>query len=88
MRKSLGMHLATITDPAQIIDFLKMIFIGNILYVWGIATIKFSVLAFYWRLFSVNARLVIYIVTFMAAAWLIALVCMPSNYLGRSDLMN
>lgn len=74
MRKSLGMHVTSILDPFQIIDFLRNVFIAQLLYVVGIATIKFTVLAFYWRLFAVNARIAIYIVTFMAVGWLIALV--------------
>lgn len=74
MRKSLGKHITELLDPNDIIDFLKNVYIAQILYVLSIVAIKYSVLAFYWRLFSVNARAVIYIVTFMVTGWLIALV--------------
>ncbi|KAH7073652.1 hypothetical protein BKA63DRAFT_38141 [Paraphoma chrysanthemicola] len=74
MRKSLGVHLPTITDMSRIEDFLKNIFIANILYTLSITTIKLSILAFYWRLFGVTASIVIYIVTFMSLAWCIAIL--------------
>jgi hypothetical protein len=74
MRKSLGVHVAEITDPMRIIDFLRNIWIAQILYTFSISTIKFSVLAFYWRLFSIKGRRTIYVVTFMSASWLIAIV--------------
>ncbi|KAF2196640.1 hypothetical protein GQ43DRAFT_435834 [Delitschia confertaspora ATCC 74209] len=73
MRKSLGLHAATLASSAQVIDFLRNVFIANILYTFCISTIKFSVLAFYWRLFAVNARISIYIVTFMAVSWCTAI---------------
>ena len=75
MRKQLGLHAAGIA-PADIIDFLRNVFIAQMLYVWAISTIKFSVLAFYWRLFSVNARIAIYIGMFLSVGWLITLVCL------------
>ncbi|KAH7018654.1 hypothetical protein B0J12DRAFT_722435 [Macrophomina phaseolina] len=74
MRKSLGLHIAEITDPDRIIEFLKIVYIIQIMYVWAISITKFSVLAFYWRLFSVSARITIWIVTFMAVSWFVALV--------------
>jgi hypothetical protein len=74
MRKLLGMHITAVTDPNEIVDFLRNVYIAQILYVLCIVAIKYSVLAFYWRLFSVRARTLIYVVTFMVTGWLIALV--------------
>lgn len=68
------MHITAVQDPNDIVDFLRNVYIGQILYVLSIVAIKYSVLAFYWRLFSVSARVAIYIVTFMVTGWLIALV--------------
>ncbi|KAF2832046.1 hypothetical protein CC86DRAFT_85348 [Ophiobolus disseminans] len=80
MRKSLGVHVADITDPIRIVDFLRNVWIANILYTFSISMIKFSVLAFYWRLFSVKAQRMIYIVTVMVMAWLVAiLLCVVFN---------
>jgi hypothetical protein len=73
MRKSLGIHVTEVEIP-DLIQFLKYVFAGQLLYVWAIAIIKFSILAFYWRLFSVSARIPIFIVTFIVFAWIMALV--------------
>jgi hypothetical protein len=73
MRKSLGVHIIILTPP-DIIDFLKSVFIGQILYTFSITTIKLSVLAFYWRLFEIKARTTIYIVTAMSLSWCLAIV--------------
>ena len=77
MRKSLGVHITDITNPLDIVDFLKSVFIGQILYTFSITTIKLSVLAFYWRLFEIKARITIYIVTAMSISWCIAIVRPP-----------
>jgi hypothetical protein len=74
MRKSLGVHITDITNPLDIVDFLKSVFIGQILYTFSITTIKLSVLAFYWRLFEIKARVTIYIVTAMSISWCTAIV--------------
>ena len=74
MRESLGLHITEITDPLQIIRFLKNIYVGQILYTLSITAIKLSVLAFYWRLFEIKARLTIYVVTGASIAWCTAIV--------------
>lgn len=79
MRKSLGLHAGEITDPTRIMDFLRNIWIAQILYTFAISTIKFSVLAFYWRLFSVKGRTTIYLVTGMAVAWCVAIVSVTAR---------
>lgn len=74
MRPSLGLHISDITDLDQVMDFLKNIYIGNILYTLTITSIKLSVLAFYWRLFEIKARFTIIIVTCCSIAWCISIV--------------
>jgi hypothetical protein len=80
MRESLGLHITEIQDPFQIIAFLKNIYVGNILYTLSITAIKLSVLAFYWRLFEIKARIAIYVVTAAAITWCISiLLCVIFN---------
>ncbi|EMD61100.1 hypothetical protein GGP41_010008 [Bipolaris sorokiniana] len=80
MRDSLGLHIYEIENPLQIIAFLKNIYVGNILYTLCITSVKLSVLAFYWRLFEIKARITIYIVTAAAIAWCTAiLLCVIFN---------
>lgn len=80
MRESLGLHATEIQDPAQAIAFLKNIYVGNILYTLSITAIKLSVLAFYWRLFEIKARITIYIVTAAAIIWCISIVSLSFPY--------
>ncbi|PVH94267.1 hypothetical protein DM02DRAFT_197254 [Periconia macrospinosa] len=74
MRKSLGLHITTIQDPFQIMAFLKNIYVANMLYTCSITAIKLSILGFYWRLFSLKARVVIYVTLGMVLAWWIAIM--------------
>lgn len=73
MRPYIGKQVTELQIP-EVIQFLKLVFWGQILYVWAIPVIKFSILAFYWRLFSVSARIPIWIAFFIVFAWLMALV--------------
>ncbi|KAF1844725.1 uncharacterized protein K460DRAFT_97550 [Cucurbitaria berberidis CBS 394.84] len=75
MRSMLGRHVDSLPNPLMIIDFLKCIWIAQIFYTFAIACIKFAVLAFYWRLFSVHARTAIWIVAAACVAWFIAILC-------------
>jgi hypothetical protein len=74
MRSNLGRHVTDLSSPLEIIDFLRVVFIANIFYTFAIANIKFVVLAFYWRLFSVKMRTTIWIVAGMCVAWFVAIV--------------
>ncbi|KAF2649985.1 hypothetical protein K491DRAFT_721173 [Lophiostoma macrostomum CBS 122681] len=78
MRKSLGMHvtdiLQTPTGIADLTSFLKYVFVGQIFYLLGIAVVKFSIIAFYWRLFAVTARIPIFIMAGVVFSWLMALL--------------
>jgi hypothetical protein len=75
MRPTLG-HQAADLQLEQVIQFLYYVFWGQILYLTSIAITKFSILAFYWRLFSLTARIPILIVTFVVFSWLMCLVCL------------
>lgn len=76
MRQTLG-HQAADLELEQIIEFLYYVFWGQILYLTSIAITKFSILAFYWRLFALTARIPILIVTLVVFAWLLSLVRLP-----------
>lgn len=73
MRPYLGRQVTDLEMP-QVVEFLEYVFWGQIIYVWSIPVIKFSILAFYWRLFSVAARVPILAVSFIVFSWLMALV--------------
>jgi hypothetical protein len=78
MWPALGIHIAELMgrpDGLEIITrFLKMVFIGQLLYTFGVAVSKFAILAFYWRLFSITARIPIYIMSFIVFGWLTGIV--------------
>ncbi|CAI6337187.1 unnamed protein product [Periconia digitata] len=76
MRISLGLHITDITNPLQVMDFLRNIYVANMLYTCCISAIKLSILGFYWRLFSLKARVVIYITLGMVLAWWIAIMAL------------
>ena len=61
----------------QLEPFEKGIFISQICWTFGIWTVKYSILAFYWRLFSANRRLIQVIIWILAGAvmaWGLAVV--------------
>lgn len=57
MGPDLGRHVVDEVPIPEVIRFLKFLFAAQILYVVALATIKFSILALYWRLFSMGSRL-------------------------------
>jgi hypothetical protein len=54
--------------------FSKCLFAAAQTYCVAIAFIKFTILAFYWKLFSVTARIPIMVIFASVAAWLITFV--------------
>jgi hypothetical protein len=79
MRPMLGLHITQLPNPLMIVEFLKTIYIANILYTLAITANKFVVLAFYWRLFSIKMRKTIWLVGGLCAAWFIAIVSRAIN---------
>lgn len=55
-------------------EFLKFLISASLTYVCAIAFIKYTILAFYWRLFSVTARIPIGILTASVVAWQVIFV--------------
>lgn len=54
--------------------FLKNLYAAALLYCLAIAFIKFTILAFYWKLFSIAARIPIIILAVSVGCWLVILV--------------
>jgi hypothetical protein len=54
--------------------FLKYLMAASLTYVSAIAFIKYTILAFYWRLFSVTAQMPIIVLSVSVVAWQIIFV--------------
>ena len=74
LRQSLGKGASAAVSPREQGDFLKYLFATSLIYPLTIAFIKFTILAFYWRLFSVIARNPLIILTCLVFTWLITLM--------------
>jgi hypothetical protein len=76
LTKSTGMWPALSVHIAELMALPNglEIIIGQLLYTFGVAISKFAILAFYWRLFSITARIPIYIMSFVAFGWLTGIV--------------
>ena len=63
--------------PIQLPIFEKGLFISEICWTFVIWIVKYSILAFYWRLFSANrqsTRLIIWVLAAVVMAWGVAVV--------------
>lgn len=60
----------------QLTPFFGGLFTSEICWALGISIVKFSILAFYWRLFSHvrNARLAVYTLLLLVTSWTIGVV--------------
>ncbi|KAI1342845.1 hypothetical protein F5Y15DRAFT_371183 [Xylariaceae sp. FL0016] len=76
LRPYLGRHAITDIPIAGVNQFLKYLFAGSLTYAWTIAFIKFTVISFYWKLFSVTAQLPLGILVFTVFAWLVGMFFM------------
>ena len=57
-------------------DFYKTMFIAGICWIFAVSFAKYSILAFYWRLFNSvrSVRLGIYVLLAIVTIWLLAIV--------------
>lgn len=69
-----GKHLEVLDPNTFLADFFKNLFAGEILYTLLIVTVKFSILAFYWRLFGRSVKIPVWILGGITAAWGIAVI--------------
>lgn len=84
--EGLGHHTAT-DDYFQLVTFEKGLLISEICWTIVIWTVKFSILAFYWRLFSANRRsiqVIIWILAAVVMVWGVAVV--DARPLSRRDV--
>lgn len=91
-RQGLGESIESIS-PDDISMTEKTIFISDICWEVAIWVARYSILAFYWRLFSTNRRLVrvvIWVLTALMTCWGIAVVCsrptVSEGWFYRSDI--
>lgn len=70
----LGKHLGLEVSTPQLLVFLEFLFPEQLLYCVCIATNKLAILAFYWRLFSIKARIPIIALTGIVSIWAIGLI--------------
>ncbi|CAH0055992.1 unnamed protein product [Clonostachys solani] len=76
IRPDLGRHVGVEVTMAEVENFLKNLYAAALLYCLAIAFIKFTILAFYWKLFSIAARIPILILSVSVGCWLIILLCL------------
>ena len=70
----LGKHIEVI-PPADIIHVIKGVFASEFLYTSVITCVKYSILCFYWRIFSISSiKLPIYILGTIITGWSLACV--------------
>lgn len=76
IRPYLGRHVGSDVTLEDLSDFLKFVITVSLTYVCAISFIKYTILAFYWRLFSVSARIPICIIAASVVAWNITFICL------------
>ncbi|KAJ4250326.1 hypothetical protein NW757_007159 [Fusarium falciforme] len=74
LRPYLGRHVGTDVSMEQLVDFLRYLFAASLTYVFAIAFIKLTILALYWKLFSITARVPIAILFSSVVIWMVVLV--------------
>ncbi|KAJ4227040.1 hypothetical protein NW759_004414 [Fusarium solani] len=74
LRPYLGRHVGTDVSMEQVVDFLRYLFAASLTYVFAIAFIKLTILALYWKLFSITARVPIAILFSSVVIWMVVLV--------------
>ena len=78
MQLGLGKHIVVVAaaDPTAPIPFLKELLAGELVYTLSITFTKYSILAFYRRIFRVSRtiRIPIFVLTGIVSAWSVAVV--------------
>lgn len=73
IQQGYGLHLWVLT-PEFVPNFFKDLFAGEILYTLVLVFAKFSILAFYKRIFASTIRIPVYILTGFVTCWGVAVV--------------
>jgi len=73
LRPVLGRHEVNV-PASEDAKYQLYFFIASLLYIVTVGFVKLTVLAFYWRLFSIKARIPLAILTFCVFSWLVSYV--------------
>ncbi len=69
-----GQHIKT-AKPATVTAFFQMLYVVQLVYLFAIAFIKFSILLFFRRIFSIpQIKAPLFVMSSIVASWLIAAV--------------
>lgn len=63
------------------LHFLEFLYAAGLVYLCAIVFIKFTILAFYWRIFSLTVRLPMIIFGILITVWFVVLVRQRALYL-------
>ena len=78
IHQGLGLHYEMLDPDIFLTHFFKCLFVGEILYLTVICLVKYSILAFYWRLFGKSIRVPVQILAGVTTLWGLAVVRDPS----------
>jgi hypothetical protein len=85
--EGVGRHIQVVaaSNPEGLITALQSLTPGEMFYTLSICFSKLSILAMYWRIFSINAmmRKVIVVVGCIVTGWTISVVCIKMVTLSR-----
>ncbi|KAM0796944.1 hypothetical protein BDR22DRAFT_811162 [Usnea florida] len=73
VRRGFGLHL-WVLGPGYLTEFFKSLFAGEIMYFVILCLVKYSILAFYRRMFARNVRMPVYILAGFVTAWGISMI--------------
>ena len=82
-----GKHFQVL-GPDFFTVFFKHLFIGEILYTLVLCLVKYSILAFYWRLFGSSIRIPMYVFGSIVSAWGVAVVSLINLWPRYCSLMS
>lgn len=68
VQRGFGLHL-WVLGPGYVTEFFKFLFAGEIMYFVILCLVKYSILAFYRRIFARNVRIPVYILVGLVTAW-------------------
>ncbi|KAL8737027.1 MAG: hypothetical protein Q9181_002091 [Wetmoreana brouardii] len=83
IQQGYGLHL-WVLGPDFITNFFKNLFTGEILYTLVLCTTKYSILAFYRRIFATTIKVAVYVLAAVVTAWAIAVISNPQIWTGTS----
>lgn len=74
IQQGYGLHYEVLDPNIFLTHFFKNLFAGEILYLSVLCLVKYSILAFYWRIFARSIRLPVQILAGVTTLWGLAVV--------------